>query len=69
MTVNYTIDLKGMGIIVNRPLDIIVKALEDAGAEVTVENHYPSEVKWRDYENPLVDYKVKIKVEHEPWPG
>lgn len=64
------ITITGMGGILNRPLDVIVKALQDAGCEVTVKNEYPrTENDWVRKDGDLSMFKATVIAEHLPWGG
>ena len=72
-----TIEIKGPGGTINYPVNVIVKALKEAGLQVEVQDDYPSDnademmglVKKRIDSGEIKDWKVKVETEHLPWGG
>jgi hypothetical protein len=73
----YTVEIKGPGLVVSYPLEVIVKALKEAGLEVEVEDNHPTEdvdhllreTKKAIDEGEIKGGKIKVKATHLPWGG
>ncbi len=72
-----TIEITGLGGIINYPKEVIVKALKEAGLQVEVQDDYPTEdaeemmilTKERIDSGEIKDWKVSVKATHCFWPG
>jgi len=72
-----TIEITGLGGIINYPKEVIVKALKEAGLQVEVQDDYPvkdaeemmSLTKERIDSGEIKDWKVNVKATHCFWPG
>jgi hypothetical protein len=73
----YTVEIKGPGLIINYPVEVIIKALREAGLDVEVENTDPvedvdrllRETKKAVDEGKIKGGKIKVKATHLPWGG
>ncbi len=74
---NYTLEIKGPGGTISYPLEVIVKALKEAGLEVEVEDNHPTEnveyllreTKKAIDEGKIKNGKINVKATHLPWGG
>jgi hypothetical protein len=72
-----TIEISGPGGTINYPVNVIVKALKEAGLQVEVQDDYPSDnadenmrdVKERIDSGEIKDWKINVKTKHLPWGG
>ena len=72
-----TIEIKGPGMTIQFPTEIIIKALKDAGLQVDVEDQFPSdnvdelisEMKNKINSGEIKDWKINVKTKHLPWGG
>lgn len=72
-----TIEIKGPGGTINYPVNVIVKALKEAGLQVEVQDDYPSDnademmslVKEQIDSGEIKDWKINVKTKHLPWGG
>ena len=72
-----TIEISGMGGTINYPVDVIVRALKEAGLQVEVQDDYPSDnademmrdMKERIDSGEIKDWKINVKTKHLPWGG
>ena len=72
-----TIEISGLGGTINYPVNVIVKALKEAGLQVEVQDDYPShnademmrDMKERIDSGEIKDWKINVKTKHCFWPG
>ena len=66
------IDIAGPGVVINRQVDLVVKAMTDAGFSVMLNNSHPDDPKDSDVKIQGRDgnnFEINIKAEHCPWGG
>ena len=72
-----TIEITGLGGTINYPIEVIIKALKEAGISVEVENDYPSDnpdemislIKKQIDSGEIKDWKINIKTKNIFWGG
>jgi len=67
--IEVTIEVTGLGECINGEMQVIERALKDAGCNVTVQNEYPHEPYDEKRLENLKGKPITLIANHLPWPG